>query len=100
MVDYAGNPLNTKKQIYAQAFGIYALTEYYMATQDKKSLDYAIKIYEAIERRSYDHENRGYFEACTREWMPTDDLQLAESDMNEKKRSISRFNKSDHRLYY
>ena len=85
MVDYAGNPLNTKKQIYAQAFGIYALTEYYMATEDKESLEYAIKIYEAIEKYSYDQEYRGYFEACTREWMPTDDLQLAESDMNEKK---------------
>ncbi|HHX60942.1 MAG TPA: N-acyl-D-glucosamine 2-epimerase [Epulopiscium sp.] len=85
MVDYRGNPLNTKKQIYAQAFGIYALSEYYIATKNPESLEYAIKLYRAIEQYSHDKENKGYFEACTREWEPTEDLQLGAGDMNEKK---------------
>jgi mannobiose 2-epimerase len=29
MVDYEGNPIQTKKQVYAQAFAIYALAEYH-----------------------------------------------------------------------
>ena len=85
MVDYMGRPLNTKKQIYAQAFGIYALAEYYMATKDEESLEYAIKLYDLIEEYSYDKKGKGYFEACTREWQSTDDLQLGPGEMNEKR---------------
>ena len=29
MLDYQGNPLDSKKQIYGQAFAIYALSEFY-----------------------------------------------------------------------
>jgi mannobiose 2-epimerase len=31
-VDHLGNPLDTKKQVYASAFTIYALSEYYKAS--------------------------------------------------------------------
>jgi len=85
MLDYMGNPLNTKKQIYAQAFGIYGFSEYYMATKNEESLEYAIKLYNLIEEHSYDEENKGYFEACTRKWKSTDDLQLGPGEMNEKR---------------
>lgn len=85
LVDYKGEPLNTKKQIYAQAFGIYALVEYYRAVNSKESLDIAIKLYNLIEKHSYDIDYKGYFEACSRNWEPTEDLQLSEVDMNEKK---------------
>ena len=40
-VDFEGRPFQTKKQVYAQAFAIYALTEYYLATNDRASLDEA-----------------------------------------------------------
>lgn len=36
-----GSPLDTKKQFYAIAFIIYGLSEYYIATGDRKSLDIA-----------------------------------------------------------
>ena len=42
-VDKKGNPLDTKKQIYALGFAIYGLSEYYRATNDKEALEYAIK---------------------------------------------------------
>src|SRR5688572_2406394 len=35
MVNFQGNPVYTKKQVYAQAFGIYSFTEYFRATGDK-----------------------------------------------------------------
>lgn len=85
MLDHQGNPINTKKQIYAQAFAIYGLSEYYRATQDEDSLKRAVQLYDDIERHSYDKENKGYIEACSREWKEIEDLRLGDEDRNEKK---------------
>ncbi len=80
-----GGPLETKKQIYSQAFFIYALSTYHMATGDRESLDRAIDLFRLIEQHSYDPERGGYFEAFTREWGEIADLRLSEKDANEKK---------------
>ncbi|GAB6099199.1 cellobiose 2-epimerase [Halanaerocella petrolearia] len=85
MLDYKGNPIDKKKQIYGQAFMIYALTEYYKITKKQEVLDLAIKIFDLIEDYSYDQQNKGYIEACTRDWEVANDLRLSEKDMNEKK---------------
>ncbi len=81
----AGRPLDTKKQIYSQAFFIYALSTYHMATGDRESLDHAIELYRMIEKYSFDRERGGYFEAFTREWGEIADLRLSAKDANEKK---------------
>lgn len=80
-----GESLDTKKQIYSQAFFIYALSTYHMATGDRESLDRAIELYRLIEKHSYDRERGGYFEAFTREWGEIADLRLSTKDANEKK---------------
>ncbi len=80
-----GVPLQTRKQIYGQAFGIYALAEYYAATGEQAALDRALALFRAIEQHSYDAEHRGYFEACTREWALAEDMRLSDVDLNEKK---------------
>jgi mannobiose 2-epimerase len=85
LVDYEGKPYDTKKQIYGQAFTIYALSEYYMATGDNESLERAKEIFNAIEKHSYDSENKGYFEAYSKDWKLLEDLRLSDKDMNEKK---------------
>lgn len=85
MVDYEGNAIETRKQIYAEAFATYALTEYYKATKEEDALNKAKEIYMLIEKYSYDKENKGYFEAYTREWRLEEDLRLSDKDMNEKK---------------
>lgn len=85
LLDYKGNPIDTKKQIYAQAFAIYALSEYYAASNEKESLNRALELFEDIEKYSYDTVNKGYFEAYSREWSLAEDLRLSEKDMNEKK---------------
>lgn len=82
---YDGTPKDTKNQIYAIAFVIYGLSEYYVISKDQNALDYAIKLYEKIEEHSYDSINRGYFEAFTRDWKNIDDLRLSDKDANEKK---------------
>ena len=85
MLDYKGNVANPKKQIYAVAFAIYALTEYYMATQDKESLSHAIKLFEALELNAHDNINKGYVEALSRDWGHLHDMALSDKDMNSEK---------------
>lgn len=84
-LDYKGEPVDTKKQIYALGFAIYGLSEYARATGDNEALDYAVRLYHSIEEYSFDKENNGYFEALTRDWQPIEDMRLSEKDANEKK---------------
>ena len=63
-----GKPRDTRKVIYGQAFGIYALAEYHRATGDRAPLDRAIELYRLVESHGHDLANRGYFEEFTREW--------------------------------
>lgn len=80
-----GTPLDTKKQIYAIAFTIYGLAELNRATGDAKALEYAIKLFNAIEKHSFDPVRGGYFEAFTRIWDPIEDMRLSDKDANESK---------------
>ncbi len=84
-LNYKGDAVDTKKQIYAQAFSIYALAEYYMLTKNQESIDTAIETFHLIQKYSYDTEKSGYLEAFDRNWQVLDDLRLSEKDMNEKK---------------
>lgn len=85
MVSYDGKPVYTKKQIYAQAFGIYAYTEYYKASNKKEALHQAIALFELIEKYSFDTVYGGYLEAFDRDWRLLDDLRLSDKDANESK---------------
>jgi len=78
-------PKDTKNQIYALAFAIYGLSEYYIISKEEKALEIAINLYLQIQRHSYDSVNQGYLEAFTREWRPIADLRLSAKDANEKK---------------
>jgi mannobiose 2-epimerase len=80
-----GSVADAKKQIYNQAFFIYALVEYYRATQDGECLAKAIDLFKLIEQHSFDAQHNGYFEAYSRDWELLDDLRLSEKDENEKK---------------
>ncbi len=85
MVDVDGTPLVPRKQIYGQAFGIYALAEYYAATGNESALEKAIAIYEAMEAHSYDRTHKGYFESFTRDWKLEQNVRLSAVDMAEMK---------------
>lgn len=77
-----GSVANDKKQVYAQAFGVYALVAYYQLTGEQQALDDAMACFELIERHCIDREQEGYFEAYTREWGKMDDVRLSEKDLN------------------
>lgn len=80
-----GTPSDVKKQIYALGFAIYGLSEYARATGDREALEYAVRLFEVIEKYSFDPVQNGYVEALTREWQPIQDMRLSDKDENEKK---------------
>ncbi len=84
-VDHKGVPLDTKKQVYAIAFTIYAFSEFYKATKESTAVIAAIELYEVIIKHSYDDQYGGYIEAFTRDWQLPGDLRLSNKDANEKK---------------
>ena len=84
-INFDKTPKDTKNQIYALAFAIYGLTEYYAISKDEKALEIAKKLYFKIQEHSYDPINKGYLEAFTRDWQPIEDLRLSDKDANEKK---------------
>lgn len=84
-VDAAGAPLRTRKQIYGQAFGIYALTECHLATGRREPLDLAVAIFRRIERHGRDRPLGGYWEAFARDWSPIEDMRLSAVDLNTPK---------------
>jgi mannobiose 2-epimerase len=84
-VDHNGRPLDTKKQIYALAFAVYGLSEFYKASLNTDALQAAVRLYQDIVKFSYDEKNGGYIEALTRDWKEIGDLRLSVKDANEKK---------------
>lgn len=84
-ISFDGKPTDTKKQIYSQAFFLYAFSEHYRASGDESSLQTAIELFKMIELRSFDHELNGYFEAYSHDWKLLEDLRLSDRDANEKK---------------
>ncbi|MGA3176465.1 MAG: AGE family epimerase/isomerase [Candidatus Acidiferrum sp.] len=85
MVDHLGNPVETKKRIYGQAFTVYALAEYVAACAEKEPLEKAIALHRMIEDASHDAQNGGYFETYERNWKLAREQRLSEVDMDEKK---------------
>jgi mannobiose 2-epimerase len=79
-VDARGQAIDTKKQGYAQAFGIYAFAEYARATGDQGALDIARQLQRIIEARLWDSVHGGYVEAMSADWRVTGDQRLSDKD--------------------
>jgi mannobiose 2-epimerase len=85
MLDPDSRPIDAHKQIYAQAFAIYALSEYYRATGVPESLTIARELYRLIEAHGRDLAYGGYIEARNRSWGALEDQRLSEKDLNAPK---------------
>lgn len=83
-VDTAGRPLRTKKQVYGQAFVLFGLSEYVLATGCQEVLELVREQFHTIESIR-DTVHGGYLEAFTREWAVETDMRLGENDLNEQK---------------
>ncbi|MDR2146578.1 MAG: AGE family epimerase/isomerase [Tannerella sp.] len=84
-LDYLGNPVNRRKQIYAQAFAVYALSAYYQCSGNGEAKNWAVEIYEKIEKTARDREKLGYIEAFAEDWSPIADMRLSNKDLNASK---------------
>lgn len=85
MLEYWGWPEQPKKQLYAQAFAVYALAEFYRLSGDREALDYARTAFQLIEKHGRDRAQGGYFEAFDQDWGPLADVRLSDKDANEAK---------------
>ena len=80
-----GTPVDDKKQLYAQGFAIYGLSEYYKVSGDLKALAAAAALFRVVEDRFADRENGGYIEALARDFSPLEDMSLSAHDINADK---------------
>ena len=85
MIDFKGKPVEPKKQVYAQAFAVYALSQFYLLTGEPSAIEHAEGLFRLIEKHSRDSVRGGYLEAFARDWSPLGDLRLSDKDANEAK---------------
>jgi mannobiose 2-epimerase len=85
LLNSKGHIKDGKKQIYALAFAIYGLSEYYRISNDRTCLEKSIELFNLIEKYSFDPKLGGYFEAFSREWGEPEDMRLSAKDASEKK---------------
>jgi len=81
-VDKDKKPVLDRKHHYAQAFGIYGLSEYFKATKNNDSLYTAMNLFDLLEKYAFDPEFGGYIEGSSRDWSKLADMRLGKNDMN------------------
>lgn len=67
-VDSKGNVIRDFKHMYGQAFGLYGLSEYALASGKREAIEFAKEIFETIER-AHDSNYGGYREVFPRDWV-------------------------------
>lgn len=85
MLDHAGRPVDDTKKFYAQAFCIYAFSEYNRASGEAQALEQAMALFALVERHGRDPKLGGYIDALGRDWKPVADTRLSDKDMNSPK---------------
>jgi len=80
-----GRVHSDRKQIYAQAFAIYGLAEWYAATGEALARDRARELFALIERHAAEPKFGGYLEARNDAWGELADLRLSDKDLNAPK---------------
>ncbi len=59
-----------EKHMYGQAFGLYALSEYALASGDARAAELAGRLFRLMEFHAHDAKNGGYKELFQRDWSP------------------------------
>jgi len=70
-VDATGDKkLEARKHLYGQAFALYAMSEFYLASGRKDVLDFAVRLFNLLEAKAYDKTYGGYVEFFNEDWSP------------------------------
>ncbi|HEX2862547.1 MAG TPA: AGE family epimerase/isomerase [Lacunisphaera sp.] len=80
-----GSVRRDRKQVYGQAFAIYALSEYHAATGRREPLEQAVGLFHLLEKHARDRTHGGYLEAFARDWAAIGDMRLSAVDQNDPK---------------
>lgn len=70
IADRQGNPTCHDKVGYGHCFGVYAFSEYFLATGDERGRRAALRAYDAICRHMVDFRHGGFLELFHRDWTP------------------------------
>ncbi len=70
IADREGNPTNTAKVGYGHTFGIYAFSEYFLATGDERGRTAAEATYRVVCEHMVDTRHGGFIELMQRDWQP------------------------------
>ena len=85
-VKFDGSPLVVRKQIYGNAFALYALSEYAAALEQKEKgtgravMKAALDLFNLLEKYALDPIYGGYAEALAVDWKKTSETKLSEKD--------------------
>jgi mannobiose 2-epimerase len=69
-VERDGTTSKPNKHLYGQSFALYALSEYYRATEDDQAAEYAHELVEVMDEQAKDDDHGGYVEYFTPDWEP------------------------------
>ena len=72
-VSDAGRPVDRRKHVYLNAFALYGLAAYHMATANAEALEAAKDLFHTLEDRAHDRQNGGYCEFFLEDWSPIAD---------------------------
>jgi mannose 2-epimerase len=70
IADRKGTPTVFEKVGYGHCFGVYAFSEYYLATGDPLGKEMALRSYDATCRHMVDTQHGGFIELFNRDWTP------------------------------
>jgi mannobiose 2-epimerase len=68
MMNRQGDVKIDRKIIYGQSFAIYSLSEYTLATGDRRGIEYAEKVFDLLQKYCVDTMYGGYLEMFHRDW--------------------------------
>ena len=72
LVDRQGHVKSDGKEVYGNAFGLYALSAYYHMSHDTAALNMAKKSFNWLEKHSHDPIHKGYFYSMRRDGTPVE----------------------------
>lgn len=77
-VDVTGyRKLKPRKHLYGQAFALYAMSEFYLASGRKDVLDFAGRFFNLLEAKSHDKTYGGYVEFFNEDWTPVPSSEIS-----------------------
>ena len=77
--DCSGKVTDSRKHVYLQAFSIYALAEYSLASGDSSALEQAVELWRLVEQKGYDPKRGCYLEEFSEDWQPAANELLSEN---------------------